>query len=290
MSWPRRALAAALVAAGTLAAAPGSAQGVLGSPLRAEDRAYFASYNVISASPDDAELSAFHAAPQLSAGLRLSRVFHLSADVPGAMTSYRVVGEPRRASFRLGNPLVSAHAALIDRPRQALRVGLGVGAPLATFPGTIPANTQAEYGYLVATSARGFGEHWLWAPNAVPLVALLHGRVELSVPVVLGAEIAPAMLFSVSSNPSRFMVATAAYAGYRLGPVTPGLRLQLFAMSEPLSSRDQGQWAAAGFVDAELGAVFLRSQVLVNLDAPFGIAGQRGATVWGGALGGGVRL
>lgn len=291
-----RRLAAAVLAIGafgslaSLSPAPARAQGVIGSPLRPGDRAYIASYNVLSASPDDDQVSTTHVAPQLSAGIRVGGPFRLTADVATSYTSYRVEGQERRSSFRLGNPFVSLQAALIERPKQELRVGLGVAAPLATFPGTIPANTDAEYNYGVATSARGFGEHWLWAPNAIPVALLVHMRGELSVPVVLGAELAPMLLASVSSVPTRAALATSVFAGYRIGPLLPGLRLQHFARTEPLSARDPSQWAAAAFVDAELGSVFVRSQLNVNLDPPFGVAGQRGATVWGGALGAGVRL
>jgi len=151
------------------------------------DRAFIAGHGVLSASPNapnDAEVSTFHAAPQLSAGLRVGGFLYATADVPAAWTSFRVAGEERRSSFRMGNPFVALHAALVERPKQHLRAGLGLSAPLATFPGTVPANTAAEYGYLVATSARGFAEHWLWAPNAFPLVLLFHGRAELSMPLV----------------------------------------------------------------------------------------------------------
>lgn len=290
MSRGGRPLALALAAVGALAPSPTFAQGVVGVPLRPGDRAFLAAHGVLSASPNDAEVSTLHAAPQLSAGLRVGGSLYMTADVPAAWTSFRVTGEERRSSFRMGNPFLALHAALVERPEQHLRAGLGLGAPLATFPGTIPANTAAEYGYLVATSARGFAEHWLWAPNAIPLVLLVHGRAELSIPLVFGAEIAPALLVSVNSNPSRVALAAAAYAGYRLGPLTPGVKLQSFVISEPLAAGDFSQWAAAVYLDADLGAAFVRSLVLMNLDAPFGIAGQRGATVWGGSLAGGLRL
>jgi hypothetical protein len=290
VSRPARAVAAALAASGALVAASSGAQGAGDVPLRPADRAYVAGHGIFSASPHDSEVSTAHVAPQLSAGVRLRSWLTATVDVTAASTTFRVAGEERRSSFRLGNPLLTFQAALLERPEQRLRVGLGVAPPLATFPGTIPANTRAEYNYAVATAARGFGDHWLWAPNAIPIVLLLHSRAELPAPLFVGAELEPAVLVSVNANPSRVAVIAAAHAGYRLGAVTPGARLQLFAQSTPLAARNFTQWAAAVYLDTELGAAFLRSQILANLDAPFGVAGQRGATVWGGALGGGVRF
>ncbi|XYI01440.1 hypothetical protein ACMHYB_17490 [Sorangium sp. So ce1128] len=130
----------------------------------------------------------------------------------------------------------------------------------------------------------------MWAPNAIPIVLLLRSRTELWKPVVVGAELDPAVLVSVNSNPSRLAVMAAAHAGVRMGPLTPGLRLQLFAQSAPLAGRDFSQWVAILYANADFASAFVRSQVTVNLDAPFGLGGQRGATVWGASLGGGVRL
>ncbi|AUX41591.1 uncharacterized protein SOCE26_030120 [Sorangium cellulosum] len=296
MSGRRRAgggAAAAVAVAGVAAAlAPARswAQGVGDLPMRAADRGYVAVYGVFSASPQDREVSTFHVAPQIAAGVRLNGWLTATADVTAAWTTFQVEGEARRSSFRFGNPFVTVQAALLEEEKRGIHAGLGLAPPLTTFPGTIPVNTEVEYNYAVAAAARGFGDPWLWAPNVIPIALLLRGRAELEAPVVLGASLDPAVLLSVSSNPSRLSLSAAAYAGARLGWLTPGLRVQMMAQSAPLAGRDFAQWAAVVYANAELDAVFVRSQLAVNLDAPFGLAGQRGATVWGATVGGGARL
>ncbi|AUX31185.1 MULTISPECIES: hypothetical protein [Sorangium] len=285
-----RALALAAVAAGALVAAPARAQGVGDMPMRPEDRGYVALYGVFSASPQDGEQATAHVAPQVAAGARLNGWLSATADVTAAWTTFEVEGEARRSSFRFGNPFVTLQAALVEGRGRAIHAGLGAAPPLTTFPGTIPANTEVEYNYAVASAARGFADPWMWAPNAIPVVLLLRSRAELLARVVLGAELDPAVLVSVNSNPSRLAIVAAAHAGLRLGPLTPGLRVQMFAQSAPLAGRNFSQWSAALYAHAELEAVFVRAQGVVNVDAPFGLAGQRGATVWGASLGGGLRL
>ncbi|WP_437320075.1 hypothetical protein [Sorangium sp. So ce385] len=285
-----RALAIAAVAAGALAAAPARAQGVGDMPMRPEDRGYVALYGVFSASPQDGEQATAHVAPQVAAGARLNGWLSATVDVTAAWTTFQVEGEARRSSFRFGNPFVTLQAALVEGRGRSIHAGIGAAPPLTTFPGTIPANTEVEYNYAVATAARGFADPWVWAPNAIPVALLLRSRAELLARVVLGAELDPAVLVSVNSNPSRLALVAAAHAGLRLGPVTPGLRVQMLAQSAPLAGRNFSQWSAALYAHAEVEAAFVRAQGMVNVDAPFGLAGQRGATVWGASLGGGIRL
>ncbi|WP_437562038.1 hypothetical protein [Sorangium sp. So ce542] len=285
-----RALAIAAVAAGALGAAPARAQGVGDMPMRPEDRGYVALYGVFSASPQDGEQTTAHVAPQVAAGARLNAWLSATVDVTAAWTTFQVEGEARRSSFRFGNPFVTLQAALVEERGRSIHAGLGAAPPLTTFPGTIPANTEAEYNYAVASAARGFADPWVWAPNAIPIALVLRSRAELLARVALGAELDPAVLVSVNSGPSRLAIVAAAHAGVRLGPVTPGLRVQMLAQSAPLAGRDFSQWSGALYAHAELGAVFVRAQGVVNVGAPFGLAGQRGATVWGASLGGGIRL
>ncbi|WP_437970436.1 hypothetical protein WMF04_14595 [Sorangium sp. So ce260] len=293
MSGGARALALALTvvaAGGTLAPASSWAQGTGDLPERLEDRGHVAMYGIFTASPQDRELATIHVAPHMSAGIRLNGWLSATTDVTSAWTTFQVAGEARRSSFRFGNPFFAVQAALIEECQRSFRAGIGAAPPLTTFPGTIPENTEVEYNYAVATAARGFADYWLWAPNAIPVALLLRGRVELSAPVIVGVELDPAVLVSVNSNPSRLAIVAAAHVGVRMGPLTPGLRVQMFAQSAPLAGRDFSQWTAILYANAEFGAVFVRSQVAVNLDAPSGLAGQRGATAWGASLGGGIRL
>ncbi len=87
------------------------------------------------------------------------------------------------------------------------------------------------------------------------------------------------MLVSVNANPSRLAVVAAAHAGLRMGPLTPGVRVQMLAQSALPAGRDFSQWAATLYANLEFEPVFVRSQVAVNLDAPSGDRAARGNNV-----------
>lgn len=283
-------LALTVTVVASAGAAPSWAQTTGDILVRPGGRGHIALYGIFTASPQDRALNTIHVAAQVAAGVRLNSWLLATTDVTSAWTTFRIESEARRSAFRFGNPFVTVQAALLEEQNRSIYAGVGVAPPVTTFPGTIPENTEVEYNYAVATAARGFADYWMWAPNAIPIALLLRSRAELSMPVIVGAELDPAVLVSVNANPSRLAVVAAAHAGLRMGPLTPGVRVQMLAQSAPLAGRDFSQWAATLYANVELEPVFVRSQVAVNLDAPSGVAGQRGATTWGVSLGGGVHL
>ena len=283
--------AALLVAAiGLTTGGEAFAESVGASPLRPGDRGFLAFSSVFTASPSGDEVATVQVAPQLSAGVRFGRSWIVTLDLAAAFTTYRVYGEERRDVFRMGNPLVAVHYALRDDARGSLRVGLGVGPPLVTVPGTLPTNVAAAYADTVAAEARGFQGYWLWARNAAPLFLLASGSVNVGSRVVLGGEIQPGLLVSVNSAPSRAALVGNASFGYRLGRFQPGIRGQLFWSSVPIAAHDFAQLSLAPFVRLDLDRSFFRAELVVNLDGPYGLAGSRGATVWGASAGGGLRF
>lgn len=284
----RRALAACVTLAVSLGARGAGAQSVASLPLGAADRAALELSSVGSASPHDREVEATHFAPQVSGALRLATRFALTLDAALGYTSFRVQGEPRREVLRFANPFVGVHVMAFEAERVSLRVGLGTGAPLVTLPGGIMANRDAEFGDRSAAAARGMRGYWLWADNVVP-VALL-ARAEANVGHLWSeAEAQPAYLVSVNRRASSVALLAGARAGYRLGPLTPGLGLHLLARSVPLAGHDFAQASASAFARYEQGSGWLRFEVNINLDGPYGL-GARAATTWGAALGGGARF
>lgn len=285
------AVAGALAAAFGIAFAPrASAESVASCPLRPEDRGCVSLSTTFSASPSGGEVSTLHFAPQLAASVRFARRFAVTADVTAASTSYRVYGEEGRRTVRMGNPILGVHYAPWESARGFFRVGLVLGPPLVTVPGTISTNVAAEYGDRVSAAARGFSGYWLWARNQVPIAAAVRAEASFPAGVVLGAGLEPAVLVSVNSLPSRVALAADASVAYRLGPVTPGVRVQAFVSSMRLAEADFAQVALAPFVRLDLGRGFWRGEVDIDLDGPSGLAGARNATVWGVTLGGGARF
>ena len=286
----RRAVAVLLAALVCVRARGASAEGVASSTLRPGDRGFVALSSVFTASPSGDEVATVHVAPQLSAALRFARSWSATLDISAAFTSYHVHGDERRDVLRMGNPLLAAHYAVKEDERGVLRVGLGVGPPLVTVPGTIPTNVAAAYSDTVAAAARGFQGYWLWARNAVPLFLAVAGTLDLRSGVVLAGELQPGALISVNSAPSRAALLGNASIAYRLGRFLPGLRAQLFFSSIPLAEHDFTQLSLAPFVRLDLDRSFFRVELDLNLDGPHGLAGARGATVWALSAGGGMRF
>jgi hypothetical protein len=284
-------VAATCLATVALSAAPraGAAQEVGACPVRPGERAFAGASAVFTASPATEEVTAVHAALQASAAVRVGRRFCVTLDATAALTSFVVYGEPWRNAPRVGNPLVAAHVALWERPAGLVHLGLGVGAPLVTVPGTIPTNVDAAQGDLVSAAARGFSGYWLWARNSVPVVLFARAMLESRAGIVLGAELQPGFLASVSSAGSRFALVGSASIGYRLGRFVPGLRGQVLATSAPLAPQDFSQFSAGVFVRYERGRTLLRLDAVANLDGPYGPAGVTNTTVWGVSFGVGHR-
>jgi hypothetical protein len=285
----RRAIAAGVMLAIGLGARGAGAQSVASLPLGTNDRAALELSSVGSASPHDREVEATHFAPQVSGALRLGPRFVLTLDAALGYTSFRVQGEPRREVLRFANPFVGAHFAALEAERVSLRVGLGVGAPLVTLPGGIPANRDADFGDRSAAAARGMRGYWLWADNVVPVALLARAEANLGGRLWSEAEVQPAYLVSVNRRSSSAALLAGARAGYRLGPLTPGLGLHLLARSVPLAGHDFAQASASAFARYEQGSGWLRFELNANLDGPYGL-GARAATTWGATLGGGARF
>ncbi|HVG63737.1 MAG TPA: hypothetical protein VNA24_34550, partial [Hyalangium sp.] len=253
---------------------PSFAQSIGVHPIGPSDRGFVELSSVFALSPSGDEVSARHLSPQVAAGIRLTRSLSATLTVAAAYTSFRVYSEGSRSSSRMGNPLLGIHYALVEEAGGALRVGVALGAPLVTVPGTIPTNTAAAYSDGVSVQARGMQGYWLWARNAVPIVLLLGGERNLGSGLVIGSELQPAFLFSVNSAPSRLALLFNASVGYRLGPLTPALRGQVLWSSRPLSGHDFAQSSVVGSVRLELSAsLFLRAESSVNLDGPYGLGG-----------------
>jgi hypothetical protein len=158
---------------------------------------------------------------------------------------------------------------------------------LVTVPGTIPANVAALYGDTVAVEARGFDGYPLWARNAVPLLGFLSAKAVLR-HLAVEASVQPAILVSVNSTSSRTAMLSSISAGYVHDCVTAGLRAQLYVASEPLARNDFSQFAVVPYARLDRDTFFFRLEWALNLDGPYGIAGSRGATVWGAAATAGV--
>lgn len=253
-----------------LLAAPAAAQGVAEALPQPEERARLELGAVSTLLPRTPDVRTAHTAPTLAAGLRLAGPWMLALDATYGVTSYELSGRDRVTVGRFGNPFLSAHHALPLGEALRLRLGLGAAAPLVTVPGTLHENAAADIADRTALAARGTDGPWLWADNAIPVVAFVDARSSIGA-AELGLSLQPGYLASVNRNASRSALDATARLGYRAGAFTPELRLHGYLQSEPIEDGDFAQLSLGIDLQHDWEALWLRGGVRVNLDGPFGL-------------------
>lgn len=284
----RRFIAVAIAVTSTLGAARARAGGVADVPLRPEDRAGVSLSTTATASPQSTAVKTLAFIPALSGAFRTSERWTLTADLAMSMTSYRFANQERSGITRLANPMVGIQLGMLESDRLRLRLGATAGAPLVTVPGGITANAAAEHADRAATAATGQRIYWLWARNAVPLVAF--ARLQYVVEeLVVRIDLEPGLLVSVNRDPSSVALLGAFEAAMRLGSLSPGLRLTSLFTSRPRDTNDFSQSTAAAFLRWDEARFFGGAEVVTGIDGPQGLA-RTDQTSWGATLSGGARF
>lgn len=264
------------------------ANGVADVPLRPDDRAGASLSTTGTASPQSAAVKTLAFIPALRGAYRVSERWTVTADVAASMTSARLASQERGGVMRLANPMLGAQLRALGAERLELRIGLATGAPLVTVPGGITANAAAEHADRAATAATGQRVYWLWARNAVPLVAF--ARLSYVVEeLVVRVDLEPGLLISVNRDPSSVALLGAFEAAMRVGALSPGLRLTSLFTSRPRDTSDFAQTTAAAFLRWDGGRLFGSAEVVTGIDGPQGLT-RSDQTSWGGTLQAGTRL
>lgn len=248
---------------------------------------------VLARSPAPDEVSTFHVSPSLRARYRVLPHLDLALDWGVSYTETSARASPTLAHLGMGNPLLGAHYIVGQEGARALRLGLGLGAPLALRGLTrpccgIPASVAEDLNYTAAAAARGLAEPWMWRLNTASVVLPIVGEARLGASVVGRVDLTPAALIPVTGpfSDSALALVAGAEAEIRAGWWTPGLRLRLASFSERVAAGDFAQASIEPFLRADLGRGYTRLGVLLNLDPPRGIGGERGA--WAFNAGGGL--
>jgi hypothetical protein len=268
------------------AAAPEESRGLIGATI------------VLTTEPSAGSLSTVHVSPTISAEYRITPAVSISLDGGASYTRYSRGGErgergdSANSYFGPGNALLAGHYTFLEARGVTLRSGLGLGVPMAFRAGNLSERVAADFGLATASQARGLTEPWLWTLNTVSIVTRFSGRIQMASGPVFGGDLALGVMFPISDpiDKTKAALAIGVEGGYALGPVTPGLRIQMASSSRSIGPDDFAQLSIEPLLRGELGRGFARLGFLLNLEGPSGVFGGSEAAFYGLSVGGGYRF
>lgn len=190
------------------------------------------------------------------------------------------------STLLLANPYFALFYA-DRRLRSVARIGFGI-----TLPVLDPDELIDGVATVMAVGTRGFMDMWLYLPERLSLV--VPGQLQARVSsFVVGVDAALAAMIPTGDNDNaetELAVQAGALFGIALGDATLGLRLQVGSIPTA-DAGDNAQASLMPFVQADLdGGAFIHGGVLVNLDDPYGVAGDNSVGLWALRVGGGGRF
>lgn len=225
--------------------------------------------------------------PKVYGSFGLSKDLELEVAIPTVFEDYAPEVGEGDSVLLLGNPYFALFYA--DRSLRSLaRIGVGVALPVLDIDQPIDGVAAA-----MAVATRGFMELWLYMPERFSLV--VPGQLQARVSsFVLGVDAAAAILIPTGdddddSRDTELGVQAGALFGIGLGDTTIGVRLQVAGI--PTQDGDNMQASLMPFLQADLdGGAFVHGGLLINLDDPYGVAGDNDIGLWALRIGGGGRF
>ena len=238
----------------------------------------FAAFSLV---PHSEGVAARAFSPALDAAYSLGSNLDVAAQWGVAFLSLDRNGFDRERRVDAGNPLIAIRYRLSPRPNwMEYSLGLQAGAPLAVFPGNIPANRLAEFNYNCANSAHGWRNPFVWMMNVVPTMIDLRARGRIFDDLSWNLTLDPSYLISVNTRPSRFALSGLLELDFAVA----GTHLlgggSWFYSSLALENNDHDQrsvWLGAG-VRALSGQFHI--EINLNLDGPNGFASHSPKPTW----------
>lgn len=210
-------------------------------------------------------------APNLGFYTELDELFALSAD--WGLTALEVQNGLNQPGVKPLNPFVAVHLTP-DAGALDLRVGLGIALPVAE------ANDAANLApYTSARAVRGSWDPWLYEPDTVSFVVPLRAEYLAAEVIELAVEGAVWVQLDTAGGQERIGFQGAIEAATRVDLFRFGLRLQ--------GVRPEDEVVRASIepmADVQLGPVWLRGRLTLNLAAPDGFAFDTNG-IWGAHLG-----
>jgi hypothetical protein len=195
---------------------------------------------------------------------------------------------PGETAVRSGNPtLLGVFRGELGSVRY--RIGFGGAAPLAVIDRESDGRLH-HAAYNIVPALDGLWDVWLWAASRGALLGFGQAVLRLNAWAEAEFETAPALMLPardayVFGEPVELFVPTALGLAVRLGPVTPGFRLQAVFLT---AGTDALQLSLEPWLRWSLGGGFLELRYTWNVGEP--VAGERGPGGWGLHLGGGGLL
>lgn len=217
------------------------------------------------------------------------RRFYLGLDYGLTFSSVTTYYRDTRHAFRSGSAVATLQLGTESKQFE-LRSGIKVGlAPLTLQSGSLEDKVMTVYTYRSAGSAMGWQQPFLWLMNNYPALGAASIKTK-NLPVVVEAEVAAGYLFSLNQQPGRFafhMRLSISYDWYRLKPF---LGLNQLRLSRSLENNDTNQTTAFVGMRYSLGSVSVSVTGNINIDLPYGIAGEGTRHFWGLAFGAAYQL
>ncbi len=242
------------------------------------------SFGLHTGSPDDASAADTLVAPRLDLQLGLSKGFAVRATIP--MTSL-TRGAGADGDFRLGNPYFGAVWGF-DLRLVSLEIGVGLTLPVAGIPDGAEGVAAAE-AFSAARGINGLADFWLYTPDSMALVVPMRAELDILI-FEVHADLTLATVVSTGDDSTRqSAVQVGVEALFNIPFIGFGARIQ--SVWVPTANGDKQQLSIAPLVEVELGPIYARSMLLVNLDGPSGFSFSDGTNkFWGWHVGGGVKF
>jgi hypothetical protein len=264
------ALSASLAARAEDAARASGGEPALEPVLPQRGGAHLGIEAAMTTSPNGPTVDTLGGALRLAGDYRFPSGLGVSLEGGVSTVSLEIEGQsPRQGTF-FGNALLGVSFERWLRPGLNAGASLRVGAPLALYPGGIDDNRLAELAYMMAASAQGFRDPFLWQANVVPLVLSARASHSASEWLTLSGQLAPAYLISVNQRPSRLAVASQVDAAAVFQPLVAHVGLTHFISTLPLENRERDQLAVRFGAGALLHGQRYLLDLSIGLDNPYG--------------------
>jgi len=236
---------------------------------------------------EDSQVLGLGSSLVLSGAYRFSNRLRIGGTWGGVWGSIETASFAKRHAIGPANLLLHADFPL-QKGALSLQIGGRLGLPLALFwKGTIPDNRALEFSYLGAANSRGWRSPYLWEMNALAIIPTLRASFAFLEQTGVEFDLAPALLLSMNSRPSRFALQMSVAWFWRWSAFTGRLGWNAFVRSLPLENNDVAQhtlWLGVAWSLQPAIQMTLDGHLL--LGAPYGVDVQSSPKPsWGITLG-----
>ncbi len=221
--------------------------------------------------PRDSEISTFSLSPKFGIDYLITTNLHANLTMGFSYTVLNVSGYLEQNSFDFGNPIITILKKLNNSSLfKNNSIAIGVGIPLATYPGSIPENRMTEQNFLQAMSSYGFNESSLWMLNVVPIMVTGITEVDLGKDFSWRIKLQPNYAIAINSRPDNFQLSAMNELVYSSESYSYSIGIHSFAQSESLENNDLDQTSILLSLNRNFDSHSFGGTVIINIDKPYG--------------------